>query len=212
MSWPGFPAVRVPGVANLQATAPHITLTVVVHDRHSRRMHMDLPVLEAGLDEIRRSPIDVGKVELIVRRPVDNEREILAEGHIDGAAGLAGDVWVSESGDVQRQLTLMNVRVIALLAGSRDRWPLAGDQLYVDLDLSGANLPPGTRLEVGSAVLEVSEAPHRGCKKFAERFGLDALRFVNSKAGYALSLRGINTMVVHGGVVRPGDIVRKRGS
>jgi hypothetical protein len=189
---------------------PHITLTFAVQDRHSQRMHVDLSALEAGLDEISRSPIDDGKIELIVRRPVDNAREILAEGHIDVATGLVGDVWVSESGDVQRQLTLMNTRVIALLAQSRDRWPLAGDQLYVDLDLSVANIPPGTRLDVGSAVLEVSEAPHRGCKKFAARFGLDALRFVNSKMGYALNLRGINTIVVHGGVVRPGDIVRKR--
>jgi hypothetical protein len=175
-------------------------------------MHVGLSELEAGLEEIRRSPTGIGKIELIVRRPADNRREILTEGHIDGAAGLVGDVWVSESKDKQRQLTLMNTRVIALLARSRERWPLAGDQLYVDLDLSGANLPPGTRLEVGSAVLEVSQAPHRGCKKFAERFGLDALRFVNSTTGYALNLRGINTTVVQGGVVRPGDLVHKRAS
>jgi MOSC domain-containing protein YiiM len=172
-------------------------------------MHLDLSALEAGLDEIRRSPADDGKVELIVRRPADNEREVLAEAHLDTAGGLVGDVWRSEDGDPVRQVTVMNARAIALLAGALDQWALAGDQLYVDMDLSGANLPPGSRFAVGSAVLEVSAQPHRGCKKFAARFGLDALRFVNSPAGYGLNLRGINTRVVGAGVVRPGDVVRK---
>ena len=103
----------------------------------------------------------------------------------------------------------MNSRAVALLAQSPERWPLAGDQLYVDLDLSPANLPPGTRIEIGEAVIEVSDKPHRGCKKFAERFGLDALRFVNSEVGYSLNLRGINTTVIRAGVVRPGDVARK---
>jgi MOSC domain-containing protein YiiM len=172
-------------------------------------MHLDLSALEAGLDEIRQSPIDHGTVELIVRRPADDQRETLTEAHLDPTAGLVGDVWLSEDADPSRQVTVMNARVIALLAQSRERWPLAGDQLYVDLDLSGQHLPPGTRLEVGSAVLEVTAEPHRGCKKFAARFGLDALRFVNSNIGYALSLRGINTRVVHAGVVRPGDTIRR---
>ena len=172
-------------------------------------MDLELAVLEAGLDEIRRSPLDEGTVELIVRRPADNERETLAEALLDTSAGLVGDVWLDEDGDPARQVTVMNARVVALLARSRDRWPLAGDQLYVDLDLSARNLPPGARVQVGSAVLELTGQPHRGCKKFAARFGLDALRFVNSDLGYALNLRGINTRVVRGGVVRPGDTIRK---
>lgn len=172
-------------------------------------MHLDLPALENGLAEIRRSPGDSGTVELVVRRPVEDEREVLVEARLDPATGLAGDDWLGRDGDPDRQLTLMNARAVALLAQSRDRWPLAGDQLYVDLDLSGANLPPGTRLAVGSAVVEVTAAPHRGCKKFAARYGLDALRFVNSPTGYALNLRGINARVVSAGVVRPGDPVRK---
>lgn len=172
-------------------------------------MHLEIAALEAGLDEIRRSPLDEGTVELIVRRPADNERETLAEARLDASAGLVGDVWLDEDGDPVRQVTVMNARVVALLARSRDRWPLAGDQLYVDLDLGGDNLPAGARLQVGSAVLELTGQPHRGCKKFAARFGLDALRFVNSDVGYALNLRGINTRVVRDGVVRPGDTVRK---
>jgi MOSC domain-containing protein YiiM len=172
-------------------------------------MHLDLATLEAGLDQIRRSPMDDGKVELIVRRPVEDVRETLTEARLDLAAGLVGDRWLSGEADPARQLTLMNARVAALLAQTQERWPLAGDQFYVDLDLSSRNLPPGTQLAAGSAVIEVSAVPHRGCKKFAARFGLDALRFVNSEVGYALCLRGINTRVVRAGVVRPGDIVRK---
>ena len=172
-------------------------------------MHLDLSTLEAGVGEIRRSPANIGTVELIVRRPAENERETLTEADLDTTKGLVGDWWLAGDGDVRRQVTVMNARVVSLLAGSRDRWPLAGDQLYVDLDLSVENLPPGTRVEVGAAVLEVSGEPHRGCKKFAARYGLDALRFVNSKTGYALNLRGVNTRVVRGGVVRAGDTVRK---
>ncbi len=172
-------------------------------------MHLDLSTLETGLDEIRQSPTDDGKVELIVRRPRENEREALMEAHLDTTVGLVGDVWLSDDGDPARQVTVMNARVVALLAQSRDRWQLAGDQLYVDLDLSGENLPAGTHLKVGSAVLEVTAEQHRGCKKFAARYGLDALRFVNSKVGYLLNLRGINTRVVRSGVVRPGDVIRK---
>lgn len=172
-------------------------------------MHLDLAALEAGLDEIRRSPTDDGMVELVVRRPAEDQRETLTEARLDTVAGLLGDDWLSRGSDPARQLTVMNARVAALLARTRERWSLVGDQIYVDLDLSGGNLPPGTRLEVGSAVLEVTAEPHRGCKKFAARFGLDALRFVNSTVGYALNLRGINTRVARSGVVRPGDAARK---
>ena len=174
-----------------------------------RGMHLDLSTLEAGLDEIRRAPIDDGKLELIVRRPTVDEREVLDEGHLDPADGLVGDDWINRGADPERQITVANARAVALVAQSRDRWALAGDQLYVDFDLSDENTPPGTRLEVGSAILEVTEPPHRGCKKYAARFGLDALRFVNSEVGYALNLRGVNARVVQPGVVRPGDVVKK---
>jgi MOSC domain-containing protein YiiM len=172
-------------------------------------MHLDLPALEDGLDEIRRAPMNNGMLVLIARRPAVDEREALTEARLDTRAGLVGDGWLSRNADPDRQVTVMNARVVALLASSPERWSLAGDQLYVDMDLSAENLPAGTQLEVGSAVLEVSAVPHRGCKKFAARFGLDALRFVNSTTGYALNLRGINTRVVRAGVVRHGDVVRK---
>jgi MOSC domain-containing protein YiiM len=171
-------------------------------------MHVDLAALEAGLDEIRRAPTDEGTVELVIRRPTENEREILAEAHLDATNGVVGDRWLVQDGNPDRQVTLMNARAATLIAGSRERWALAGDQLYVDLDLSGGNLPPGSRFAIGTAILEVSREPHRGCKKFAARFGLDALRFVNCATGYALNLRGINARVVQAGVVRPGDAVR----
>jgi MOSC domain-containing protein YiiM len=173
--------------------------------------------LEAGLDAIRQSPQDEGVLELIVRRPQADERQILEEGRLDLVEGLVGDHWRARgssrtadgSAHPDMQLTLMNSRVIALLAQDEARWPLAGDQLFVDLDLSAENLPPGTRLALGSAVIEVTNVPHTGCNKFAARFGTDALRFVNSALGRQLHLRGINARVVQPGVIRAGDQVRK---
>jgi MOSC domain-containing protein YiiM len=172
-------------------------------------LHLELTQLRAGLDEIRRAPATEGTVALIVRRPVKDEREVLAEAELDTERGVVGDDWLTRDGDPRTQITLMNARAIAVIAQSEERWPLAGDQLYVDLDLSDANVPPGTRIAIGTAVVEASEVPHRGCKKFGARFGLDALRFVNSKLGYELNLRGINARIVQSGVVRPGDAVRK---
>ncbi len=179
--------------------------------------HLDLTALEDGLDEIRRSPKDIGRLELIVRRPAVGERELLAEGTLDTVEGLVGDCWrtrgssSTEDGSAEpgAQLTLTNARAVALVAQSSERWPLAGDQLYVDLDLSRANLPPGTRLAIGSAIVEVTDLPHLGCRKYLDRFGKDALKFVNSDAGRELNLRGVNARVVVGGTVRSGDQVRK---
>ena len=179
--------------------------------------HLTATALEAGLGEIRRSPADHGRVELIVRRPAENERDVLLEGALDAAEGLVGDTWQERgsggtsdgSPHPDKQLTMMNARAAALVAGQTDRWGLAGDQLYVDLDLSYGNIPPGTRLEMGSAVIEVTDQPHRGCKKFAARFGRDALQFVNSPTGRELNLRGVNAKVVVPGTVRVGDVVRK---
>ena len=169
--------------------------------------HVSREALEAGLDEIRRSPSDNGVLELVVRRPVENEREVLEAGELDFDQGLVGDRW--HGTDPSTQLTLINARLIALVAGERDRWPLAGDQLYVDFDLSEDNVPAGTRLAVGETVVEVTTEPHTGCAKFSARFGSDALKFINSPVGRALHLRGVNARVVEPGPVRIGDKVRK---
>jgi hypothetical protein len=174
--------------------------------------------LEAGLEYIRQSPKDNGLLKLIVRRPSPGQRESLQVGEIDLQDGLVGDGWKTRgssstpdgAANPEAQVTLMNIRVIALLAQDPDRWPLAGDQLYLDLDLSIDNLPTGTRLEIGTAVLEVSALPHNGCAAFLQRFGSDALRFVNSPVGKQMHLRGINARVVQPGTVGVGDLVKVR--
>ena len=176
--------------------------------------------LEAGLDDIRRSPRDEGRVELIVRRPAEGERDVLEEATLDPAHGVVGDMWhvrpsrmtPDGSPHPEMQLNVMNARVAALVAVDPDRRPLAGDQLYVDLDISHENLPPGTQLALGSAVIEITEPPHLGCRKFTTRFGLAAHRFVNSPAGRELRLRGVNAKVVVAGEVRRGDVVKKVAS
>ena len=173
--------------------------------------------LQAGLDRIRLSPSTDGTVELIVRRPAADEREVLDEAELDALAGLVGDTWLERgsratedgSANPKAQLTVMNARLVDLVAGTRERWPLAGDQLFVDLDLSKENVPPGTRLALGTAVIEATDEPHTGCAKFSARFGSDALRFINSPQGRALQLRGINARVVTPGRVRQGDAIRK---
>lgn len=172
--------------------------------------HASAGELYAGLEDVRGSLAGEGTVELIVRRPDVDEREVIVEGTLDPEEGLVGDTWrIRGSAHPDMQLTLMNARAIALVAGSRERWALAGDQLDIDLDLSTDNLQPGTRLAVGSAVVVVSEPPHTGCAKFSRRFGSEALRFVNSPVGRALRLRGINAKVVEPGTVRQRDAVRK---
>jgi hypothetical protein len=179
--------------------------------------HLTMAELEAGLDEIRSAPKDEGVLQLIVRRPHIDGREVLQEAQLDVAEGLVGDTWKvrgssrTEDGSAhpEMQLNIMNARVAALVAQDKSRWSLAGDQLYVDLDLSDENLPPGTRLSIGSAIIEVTAIPHNGCKKFVSRFGLDAMLFVNSPVGKSLHLRGINAKVVQSGTIRAGDVVKK---
>ncbi len=179
--------------------------------------HLSRERLGAGLAQIRDSPQDSGRLLLIVRRPAAGERELPTEAILDQVTGLAGDSWLARgststpdgSADPQRQVTVMNARVAELVAGGIDRMPLAGDQLYIDLDLSLRNLPPGSLLAVGQAVLQVSDAPHLGCAKFVERFGAEAMRFVNSRVGRQLRLRGMNTRVVVPGTVRLGDLTVK---
>ncbi len=180
-------------------------------------MHLDLAALEAGLDEIRQAPKDNGRIELMCRRPDVEDRELIDEGVLDVQNGLVGDNWrtrgssSTEDGSANplMQLTLMNVRSASVIAGAPERRHLAGDQFFVDLDLSAENLPPGTRLKLGEATIEITEIPHRGCGKFSRRFGVDALKFVNSEVGRELNLRGVNARIVESGVVRKGDRIAK---
>ncbi len=173
--------------------------------------------LEMGLNEIRRSPNEAGTLELIVRRPRMGKREVLNQGELCLIEGLRGDNWKLRpstrtsdgSAHPDMQLNIMNARAIALIAQAKDRWQLAGDQLFIDMDLGAENLPPGTRLAMGSAIVEVTDQPHTGCKKFVARFGRDAMLFVNSDVGKELHLRGINARVVQPGVIRVGDTVTK---
>ena len=179
--------------------------------------HLSMAELEAGMEVIRQAPKDFGVIKMIVRRPQEDARETVQEAELSLIEGLVGDNWKLRgnrhipdgSANPQTQITIMNARSAALVAQTEDRWPLAGDQLYVDLDLSDDNLPAGTRLAIGTAVLEISAVPHTGCKKFSARFGADAMKFVNTPEGKQLHLRGINTHIVHAGTIHVGDVVRK---
>lgn len=176
-----------------------------------------LQELDASLSHIVDAPSDDGELRLIVRRPGVDEREALDEGVLDLATGLVGDSWAtrpdprSKDGEanVLAQVTVVSARVLEVIAGPMDRWPLAGDQLCVDLDLSEHNLPAGTRLALGEAVIEVTAKPHTGCAKLGRRYGVDAQRWVNSETGKRLRLRGVNTRVVKPGAIRVGDRVNK---
>lgn len=179
--------------------------------------HLSLAELEAGLDHIRQSPKDEGRVMLIVRRPDVDLRETVQIAELDLQVGLIGDNWKKRgnkstpdgSANINAQITIMNSRAIELLAQNEERWSLAGDQLFIDMDLSEENLPAGTRLEIGTAILEVTAQPHTGCNKFAARYGTDATRFVNSPEGKRLHLRGINTKIMQAGTIHTGDVVKK---
>lgn len=189
-------------------------------DTSETALHRSRAEMDARIDDIRSSPVGRGTLELIARRPGFGTREVLEEAEIDLTVGLVGDTWkrrTSRSTPDRRanplkQITVMNARAAAAIAGSRDRWPLAGDQLYVDMDLSLENLPPGSVLRIGGVLLEVSPKPHRGCAKFSARFGPEALALVNSDEGRAARLRGLNARVIGGGAVRVDDRVVKAAS
>ncbi|HEX2383839.1 MAG TPA: MOSC domain-containing protein [Acidimicrobiales bacterium] len=179
--------------------------------------HRNMAELLAGLDHVRAAPRDNGLLQLIVCRPVPGERETLSSGELTLEDGLVGDGWLARgsrqspdgSAELPRQVTLMSSRAAALFAGDRSRWPLAGDQLYVDLDVSSDNVPAGTRLRIGAAILEISVEPHTGCQKFTERFGVEATRLLRSPEGSPLQLRGVNARVIEPGTVSVGDSVDK---
>jgi hypothetical protein len=168
--------------------------------------HLTLQELEAALEHLRQAPKDEGVVELIVCRPDIDRREVLDEAELDVEKGLIGDNWLVRG---SRKTPDGSAHPTALVAQEKERWPLAGDQLYIDMDLGRENLPPGSHLEIGSVVLEVSPLPHTGCKKFVARFGAEAMEFVNSPLGKQLCLRGINAKVIQSGTVKVGQTARK---
>ena len=188
----------------------------------SRQSHIcDSPTMDQVADSpydlaltaIRAAPVDHGRLELIVRRPDENERELLEEGQLDLEVGLIGDRWAQRHAGnpvyLDAQLTMISTRLLAAIEPDRDRWPIAGDQLYVDFDLREETLPAGSRVAIGSAVIEISETPHTGCAKFSARFGSEALRWINSPVGRAHRLRGLNARVVEAGTVRVGDAIHR---
>jgi len=179
--------------------------------------HLSTEELAQGLDIILQSPKDDGALQLLVRRPDVDQRESVANGRLDIREGLVGDSWRARGSrhmadgqaDPDMQLNIMNSRVAELVANGLERRELAGDQLYLDMELSSENLPPGTQLALGEAIIEVTEPPHTGCKKFAARFGTEAMVFVNSGMGKTRNFRGICAKVVQSGDIQVGDIARK---
>ena len=180
-------------------------------------MFRDLALLETHLTDVRGAPHDAGTIHLIARRLAPEQREVVETAELDLVVGLVGDRWSTKpskktpdgSPHPEKQLTLMSIHAIRALSPDPVTWPLAGDQLYVDLDLSPANLPAGTRLRIGSATIEITATPHTGCAAFTERFGSDATKWVNSPAGRELNLRGVNARVVVAGAIKRGDLITK---
>ncbi len=179
--------------------------------------HLTRAELEAGLPEILQSPKDNGLVEAITVRPVSEERRVVQSTRMTLSGGVEGDHWANgcwkstEDGkphpDVQ--ICIMNSRCINHIAGSRENWAPAGDNLFVDMDISPDNMPPGTRVSLGSVILEITDTPHNGCAKFVERYGREATVFVNTGEGKRLRLRGIYGRVVQDGAVSVGDVITK---
>jgi MOSC domain-containing protein YiiM len=173
--------------------------------------YFSLDELNLGLDRILESPQDGGPVEMLVVRPKNDERLTPDAVEVSAELGIKGDHWSTgeyrDEPDIQ--IAIMSSRVLDLVSGGRERWQLAGDNIIVDLDLSKENLVPGQKLEAGSAILEITEIPHAGCNKFSQRFGADALRFVNLGQGKELRLRGVYARVVQPGTIAVGDHLSK---
>ncbi len=181
--------------------------------------HVSKEELERALSSISGAPKSEGPIDLIVRRPANGERELLDSAELDVDAGLVGDNWKARgckktpdgSAHPEMQITLTGKRILDFIARDDARRELSGDQFVVDLDLSQENLPAGARLQLGEAVIEITSVPHTGCKKYVERFGIDALKLVNSPFGKNLRLRGVNAKVVQSGTVRRGQPIVKIG-
>lgn len=173
--------------------------------------------LAARLPEMQASPTNRGELVRIVARPGKDHRTLLERSEVTPEVGLPGDRWASTCSrklsdgrlNPDSQITIMNTRCLAILTEDRSRWPQAGDNLLVDFDLSETNLPAGHRLKIGSAILEITPHPHTGCSKFSARFGVDALKFVNSPEGRRLRLRGLHAQVVQAGTLTVGDCIEK---
>ena len=185
---------------------------------HTSLEHVTALELEQGLPEVLASPRDAGKLEAIVIRPASNERRTLATAHLTPDGGVEGDRWATDAyykqadgtRDQRSQVSLMNGRFLRQIAGSEDTMCLAGDNLIVDLDLSDANVPPGTRLAIGDeVVIEVNDKSHTGCAKLSRRYGEEAKQFMNHESRKALRLRGRFGSVVSAGTIKVGDAVRK---
>ncbi len=169
--------------------------------------------IEKRYDALPKCPSNNGSLALIVRRPNIDQREIIEQGELSLEEGLVGDNWIRKgsrhtpdgSAHIEQQLTLMSTRALKAITDDETTWPLAGDQLLVDFELSDKELPAGTQLQIGEAVIEISAHPHTGCKKFSERFGKGAIRFVNSKEGRSLNHRGVNAKVITSGKITAGD-------
>ena len=175
--------------------------------------------IEAGLADVTLSPQVDGVLEAIVLRPVEGERRAVDEAELSPGGGVVGDRWAVDpwplfddgTPDPRGQLTLMNARILRLIAHDADAMTLAGDNLIVDFDVGKKNLPVGTRLEIGEALVEINDLKHTGCKKFAERYGQEALKLINDERGKRLGLRGRYATIIRAGKVRVGDRVRKPG-
>lgn len=182
--------------------------------------NLKIDKLWSGWEQSEKSPKDVGTIEMIVRRPQADEREEVQQAEFDTKEGLLGDNWLARgngsrpdgSADPEAQVTLMNSRVIQLIAGDKSRWAIAGDQVFVDFDLSSDNLPAGHRIQIGEAILEISETPHTGCAKFAKRYGAHARKFVMTDEGKQLRFRGVNAKVIQGGMIKLSDTITKLSS
>lgn len=175
------------------------------------------PEIDQRLSSVLDSPKDQGTVEMIVVRPFKNQRKTLIHVLFSPEAGVTGDNWKTQcwkklndgQSDPDVQVAIMNARMIDMLTDDKAHWPLAGDQLFVDFDLSVTNLSPGDQLQIGDAVLQITAEPHRGCSKFKQRFGELAMHCVNSAQGDAHRLRGIYAKIISAGNVSVGDVIHK---
>ena len=173
--------------------------------------------LMTKLTDAGQSARDHGILEMIVCRPGSGQRSVLERAELDVEEGLVGDNWRARgsrhtedgSAHPEMQIAIMNSRIIQAIARDRSQWPLAGDQLYIDLDISFENLPVGQRIAIGGTVLEISPYPHHGCKKFSERFGHEAIRYVNDPEAKNLRRRGVYARVIQAGTICVGDTVSK---